>query len=86
MTNFRIEPVLFDAAHLDSWSRTDPRFRNWPVVYTLDGGGKVYVGESRNVTARFRQHLDSENKRDLVQARVVVDETFNKSACLDLES
>lgn len=86
MTSFRIEPVKFDSEYLTVWSQTDPRFHNWPVVYTLDGAGKVYVGESRNVAARFRQHLESPEKRDLVRARVVVDETFNKSACLDLES
>ena len=86
MTSFRIEPVRFDSEYLSVWSQTDPRFHNWPVVYTLDGAGKVYVGESRNVAARFRQHLESPEKRELVRARVVVDETFNKSACLDLES
>ncbi|HET7736885.1 MAG TPA: DNA/RNA helicase domain-containing protein [Nocardioidaceae bacterium] len=86
MTSFRIEPVKFDSEYLSVWSQTDPRFHNWPVVYTLDGGGKVYVGESRNVAARFRQHLESPEKRELLRGRVIVDETFNKSACLDLES
>ncbi|HJQ87713.1 MAG TPA: DNA/RNA helicase domain-containing protein [Propionibacteriaceae bacterium] len=86
MTSFRIERIKFAPDHLAVWSQTDPRFHNWPVVYTLDGGGKVYVGESRNVAARFRQHLDSEERRALERARVIIDETFNKSACLDLES
>jgi DUF2075 family protein len=86
MTSFRIERIKFAPDHLAVWSQTDPRFHNWPVVYTLDGGGKVYVGESRNVAARFRQHLDSEERRALDRARVVIDDTFNKSACLDLES
>lgn len=86
MTSFRIERVKFAPDHLAVWSQTDPRFHNWPVVYTLDGGGKVYVGESRNVAARFRQHLESEERRALERARVVIDDTFNKSACLDLES
>lgn len=86
MTSFRIERIKFAPDHLAVWSQTDPRFHNWPVVYTLDGGGKVYVGESRNVAARFRQHLDSAERRALERARVVIDDTFNKSACLDLES
>jgi DUF2075 family protein len=86
MTSFRIERIKFAPHHLAVWSQTDPRFHNWPVVYTLDGGGKVYVGESRNVAARFRQHLDSAERRALERARVVIDDTFNKSACLDLES
>lgn len=86
MTSFKIEPVGFNTDYVSVWSQTDPRFHNWPVVYTLDGDGKVYVGESRNVAARFRQHLETPEKRGLTRARVVVDETFNKSACLDLES
>lgn len=34
----------------------------------------------------MRQHLDSPDKRHLKRIRVIVDERFNKSACLDLES
>ncbi len=86
MTSFEIQRVRFDSHYVGFWSQTNPRFHNWPVVYTLDGAGKIYVGESRNVAARFRQHLESPEKRELVSARVVIDETFNKSACLDLES
>lgn len=86
MTSFRVERVAFQPRAVAAWSRTDPRLRNWPVVYTLEGSGQVYVGESRNVAARFRQHLDARADQKLVQARVVVDVTFNKSACLDLES
>lgn len=86
MTSFKIERVNLDHDFVSVWSRTDARYQNWPVVYTLDGAGQVYVGESRNVAARFRQHLDSPGKRGLARARVVIDDTFNKSACLDLES
>lgn len=57
MTSFRIEEVKFTAAQLAAWAPLEPRYRNWPVVYTLDGAGKIYVEESLNVAARFRQHL-----------------------------
>lgn len=86
MTGFRIEPVDFDHPNLAAWALLDPLYRNWPVVYTLDGRDEIYVGESLNVAARFRQHLDSAEKRRLRGARVIIDPTFNKSACLDLES
>lgn len=86
MTGFDIREVDFSRDRVHSWSDTDPRLRNWPVVYTLDGSGEIYVGESLNVAMRFRQHLESPNKAALGRARVVVDETFNKSVCLDLES
>jgi DUF2075 family protein len=86
MTSFRIEQFRFVGDTVGDLARLDPRFSNWPVVYALDGSGAVYVGESRNAVARFRQHLETEGKRDLHFARVVIDETFNKSVCLDLES
>lgn len=86
MTSFRIEEVLLTAEAVDAWSLTDPRLRNWPVVYALDDEREIYVGESRNVTVRFGQHMENPERRHLVRGRVVVDEEFNKSACLDLES
>lgn len=86
MTSFRLETVQFRSGDVAGWSSRDPRYRNWPVVYTLSGHDAVYVGESLNVAARLRQHLDSVGKRVLDRADVVVDDTFNKSACLDLES
>lgn len=85
----------------------DQRYRDWPVVYLLDGAATdgagrparssrrsdgvvperdVYVGESLNLAARMRQHLDSTEKSHLTGLRVIVDATFNKSVCLDLES
>ncbi len=86
MTTFRIEQFRFAATLVGSLARLDPHYSNWPVVYALDGSGCVYVGESRNAVARLRQQLETEGKRDLQFARVVIDETFNKSVCLDLES
>ncbi|WAX58314.1 DUF2075 domain-containing protein [Jatrophihabitans cynanchi] len=86
MTSFRIERLNLRDGQLTTWSLLDPRHSNWPVVYTLDGRDEIYVGESLNATARMRQHLDTAAKARLTTARVVIDETFNKSACLDLES
>ena len=86
MTSFRIEQFRFSAESVRDLSRQDPRFSNWPVVYALDDRGSVYVGESRNAVARLRQHLEATDKRRLHSASVVIDETFNKSVCLDLES
>ncbi|MGD8195253.1 hypothetical protein ACEXQB_012260 [Herbiconiux sp. P18] len=47
---------------------------------------KIYVGESLNVATRMRQHLASIERSRLTNLRVILDETFNKSVCLDLES
>lgn len=91
MTPFEIERFPFAKTAADAWAGADERRRNWPVVYVLDGAGKagassVYVGETVNAGSRMRQHLASPSKANFRQVRVVFDETFNKSACLDLES
>lgn len=86
MTAYEVSHVPFSAEDVAFWGDSDPRLRNWPVVYTLDNHSSVYVGETHNVAARFRQHLDSTEKSDLSRGRVILDDTFNKSACLDLES
>ena len=98
MTPFEIGRLDFTPEAVKAWASLDHRNTNWPVVYVLDdvkGGGQaaiggglndVYVGESRNAAARMRQHFDSPEKKHLRTIRVIVDATFNKSVCLDLES
>src|SRR5690606_9748343 len=39
-----------------------------------------------NARSRLLQHIDSPDKKHLRSVRVVLDDTFNKSVCLDLES
>lgn len=86
MTNFRIDRVPFKPAALVEWAKEDPRSANWPVVYTIDGGKRIYVGESIHAVTRMHQHLARPDRRHLDTVRVVIDPTFNKSVCLDLES
>jgi len=86
MTSFDIAQWPFNEQHLRLWREEDPRFLNWPVVYILDDGKRVYVGETLNTASRMRQHLDSDERRSLKAVRLVLDSTFNKSVCLDLES
>ncbi|WJX99863.1 DUF2075 domain-containing protein [Curtobacterium sp. 458] len=86
MTSFEVVQWPFNEQHLRLWRDSDPRFLNWPVVYILDDGKRVYVGETLNTASRMRQHLDSDERRSLKAVRLVLDGTFNKSVCLDLES
>ncbi|TCK45663.1 hypothetical protein EDF60_0894 [Leucobacter luti] len=86
MTSFELEQFPFATEDVKAWGAVSPRHRNWPVVYVMNSDTEVYVGESINAEGRMRQHLDSEAKQGLKTVRVVLDETFNKSACLDLES
>jgi len=105
MTGSSIERLPFSRESVTAWKALDPRHRNWPTVYVIDGGSPsgtstsdgasskttkalddVYVGETVNAAARMLQHLDSPTKQHLTSVRVVLDDRFNKSACLDLES
>ncbi len=86
MTSFRVERFAFTSDAVAVWARVDPMHSNWPVVYMLDGARQVYVGETLSAAGRMRQHLESKKGLGLRSARVVLDERFNKSACLDLES
>lgn len=90
MTSFDIASSAFSKSAVRDWPTQHSRLSNWPVVYVLDGhrGGSnlVYVGETVNASNRMLQHLDSPTKQRLTSVRIVVDPTFNKSVCLDLES
>jgi DUF2075 family protein len=86
MTGFDIQRLPFADEQVQVWAKAHPKAANWPVVYTLNGGGDVYIGESLNMAGRARQHRAAPEKRHLESMRVVVDPTFNKSVCLDLES
>lgn len=93
MTGFRIEEYAFSPGTVKNLPRGN-KLSNWPVVYVLNtpptgkkGRGSVYLGETLNFSARMRQHLENEQKQErLSTIRVVLDDTFNKSVCLDLES
>lgn len=92
MTSFEIRRFRFEQGSLPGVRGPADRLRNWPVVYVLDkpsdarSRGSVYFGESLNFSSRMKSHLDSAEKQGLTTVRVVLDETFNKSVCLDLES
>lgn len=84
MTGFKIETFPFTQEALP---RSSAELRDWPVVYVLAGERHAYVGETHNAVNRMAQHLQIEERREKLKiARVVVDETFNKSACHDLEA
>lgn len=86
MTSSNIERFPFDRRVLKGLSDANPRLENWPVVYTIENDKSIYVGETTNVRVRMQQHLDSPAKQGLKRIRVIINEEFNKSVCLDLES
>ncbi|PZE76574.1 DUF2075 domain-containing protein [Curtobacterium sp. MCBD17_019] len=86
MTGSEVERLPFNKRAVQAWQTVDARFVNWPVVYVLDDDEHVYVGETRSAAVRMRQHLESPERGTLRTVRLVLDDTFNKSVCLDLES
>jgi DUF2075 family protein/predicted GIY-YIG superfamily endonuclease len=86
MTSSNVERIPFNKDAVKVWAEADPRHGNWPVVYTIDNGRRIYIGETTNAASRMNQHLDSPGKQGLSHVRVIFDDEFNKSVCLDLES
>lgn len=60
--------------------------KDWPIVYMIENGRDLYVGETIHASMRTRQHLDNVQRKDLKTIHVIADEEFNKSATLDAES
>lgn len=62
--------------------------KNWPVVYVLENGKDVYVGQAINAHRRLKQHHENPEKQilKLKTAHILSDEEFNVSAALDIES
>lgn len=59
---------------------------SWPVVYIIENGKELYVGETVNVYVRSNQHYENPNRRRLKNIHIITDEEYNKSATLDIES
>lgn len=59
---------------------------NWPVVYLIENGKEMYVGETIRAYGRTRQHLENKQRQNLKTIHIVTDDEFNKSATLDAES
>src|SRR5690606_25925721 len=86
MTGFEIEELRFTPEAIRETRERLPRFSNWPVVYLIEDGHDIDVGETGSADRRMNQHLKSEQKQHLREVRIVFDDRFNGSACLDLES
>lgn len=86
MTGFEIQELDFTAESVRDAAQKVSRLSNWPVVYLLNDARQIYVGETGSATTRMGQHLKSPSKQHLSAVRVVLDDRFNGSVCLDLES
>ena len=59
---------------------------DWPVVYVLENGNEMYIGETVSASSRFKQHLENADRQKLTRAHLISDSEYNKSATLDIES
>lgn len=60
--------------------------RNWPVVYLIEDGKEIYIGETTNAYSRSNQHYENLQRKKLERIHIITDEEYNKSATLDIES
>jgi DUF2075 family protein len=86
MTDYRIERFPFESESISFWAEAEQLGANWPVVYTLSNDKEIYVGETLSAVIRLNQHLSSASKKQLSRVQIILNERFNKSVCLDLES
>jgi hypothetical protein len=80
-----IKTFSFDSAGIEN-IRAYKYGRDWPVVYIIENGKELYVGESVSAFSRTKQHLDNPDRRRLNTIHVISDDEYNKSATLDTES
>ena len=59
---------------------------NWPVVYLIENGKQIYIGETNSFKRRMKQHYMNSSKRVLNKVHLISDNDFNKSAIRDIES
>lgn len=60
--------------------------KNWPVVYVLEDGKEIYIGQTVNAYYRSKQHYENPERKKLNEIHIITDEEFNISATLDIES
>lgn len=85
MKQTRIQSFAFDNSLLLTLER-HKRGTNWPVVYILETSKIAYVGETTSAIRRMGDHLKNPDRDIFDTAYVIHDDTFNKSATLDIES
>ena len=86
MTDYKIEKFPFYSESISVWGQAEQLGANWPVVYTLSNDKEIYVGETLSAVSRLNQHLSTATKKQLSRVQIILNERFNKSVCLDLES
>lgn len=59
---------------------------NWPTVYILSNEKEAYIGETLSAEKRMEQHLKNNKRKKLSKINLIINDSFNKSAILDIEN
>jgi len=82
----KIEQYSFDRDGIKAIKEECLHGEDWPVVYILSGKKEAYVGETQNAFARMNQHLANNRRNNLTKINLMLSDSFNKSAILDIEN
>ena len=82
----KIEQYSFDKDGVKLLKEDSLHGEDWPVVYILSGKAEAYVGETQNAYERMNQHLANSKRKNLTKINLMLSESFNKSAILDIEN
>ena len=97
-TKRKIHPFTIDTSNIDQFYQdvqAASHGENWPVVYLLHNDNLkpnklLYIGETTSAVRRMKEHFAKTNsnyadRAKLDVAHIIFDDTFNKSAILDIE-
>lgn len=59
---------------------------NWPMLYLLENGKQIYIGESNHVKTRMTQHSSNMEKKIFDKVHFIYSKIFNQSVTFDCES
>lgn len=86
LTNTKYRRFSFDQDGAEKIKSSVDKGQNWPVVYILNGEKEAYVGETNNVYKRMGQHLENQKRSVMTHILLLLNDSFNKSATLDIEN
>ena len=82
----KIEQYPFDKTGIYLIKDKSIHGEDWPVVYILSGKKEAYIGETQNAYERMNQHLNSGKRKNITEINLMLSDSFNKSAILDIEN
>lgn len=86
LTNTKYRRFSFNQEGAEIIKFSVDKGQNWPVVYILNGDKEAYIGETNNAYKRIGQHLENTKRSVMTHILLLLNDSFNKSATLDIEN